>query len=134
MSRAMTSPTSSDQQPMRAQPPATRPRWRWTRWLLVALLALAGLAAVGYSAVSVYLGNRFVEQTSKHAQVTPASLGLRYRDVTFPARTDGLVLRGWIIPGLLPNGQLTTDRTIILVHPHEGNRAEPDVGILDISA
>ncbi len=66
--------------------------------------------------------------------MTPAAFGLSYRDVSFPAREDGVVLRGWVIPGVLPAGQLTTDRTIILVHPHLGNRAEPDVGILDISA
>jgi uncharacterized protein len=54
---------------------------------------------------------------------TPAQFGLGYRNVTFYSRTDHVRLRGWFIPGVLPNGKLTAQRTIIMVHGTHSNRA-----------
>jgi fermentation-respiration switch protein FrsA (DUF1100 family) len=56
---------------------------------------------------------------------TPASFGLSYRDVTFPSRTDHLLLRGWFIPGVLPDGRPTAQRVVIMVHGTGSNRASP---------
>jgi pimeloyl-ACP methyl ester carboxylesterase len=64
---------------------------------------------------------------------TPASLGLQYKDVIFPSRDDHLLIRGWFIPGVLPNGHLTTQRTIIMVHGNSTNRADKGAGILNLS-
>ncbi len=65
---------------------------------------------------------------------TPAAYGLQYKDVTFPSRYDNLPLKGWFIPGVLPNGQLTTQRAIIMVHGYTSNREDKAVGILRLSA
>jgi len=42
-------------------------------------------------------------------------------------------LSGWFIPGVLPNGSLTTQRTIIVVHGNNANRADQSVGLLNLS-
>lgn len=63
---------------------------------------------------------------------TPAVFGLRYENVTLYSRQDHLRLRGWYISGVLPDGRLTTERTIIMVHGLHSNRAAPL--ILDLSA
>jgi fermentation-respiration switch protein FrsA (DUF1100 family) len=70
-------------------------------------------------------------QVPPHA--TPASLGLQYKEVTFPSREDNIQLHGWFIPGLLPNGSLTTQRTIIFVHGTRANRADKSAGLLNLS-
>jgi uncharacterized protein len=64
---------------------------------------------------------------------TPASLGLQYKDITFPSRYDHLQLKGWFIPGILPNGHLTAQRAIIMVHGDVSNRVDNGVGILNLS-
>lgn len=64
---------------------------------------------------------------------TPAEYGLNYLDVSFPSRQDHLMLRGWFIPGVLPAGQLTTARAIIMVHGLDSSRAAPEAGLLDLS-
>ena len=64
----------------------------------------------------------------------PAALGLQYQNVTFPSRYDNVQLKGWFIPGVLPNGQLTTQRAIIMVHGDSSNRVDPAAGILSLSA
>src|SRR5262249_40306043 len=51
--------------------------------------------------------------------------GIRYREVTFPSCEDGVALKGWLIPGVLPSGALTTQRTIIVVHGNRQNRTDP---------
>jgi dipeptidyl aminopeptidase/acylaminoacyl peptidase len=56
---------------------------------------------------------------------TPAAFGLLYQTVSFPSRTDHLLIRGWLIPGLLPDGEQTVQRTIIVVHGIPGNRSNP---------
>ena len=63
----------------------------------------------------------------------PSDYGLSYRDVSFPSRRDHLRLRGWFIPGVLPAGQLTTARTIVMVHGLDSSRAAPEAGLLDLS-
>jgi uncharacterized protein len=88
---------------------------------------------VGYSAVSIYMAMRIMDVQRMPIDTTPASLGLRYKDVTFPSRYDNLQLKGWFIPGVLTNGQLTSQRTIIIVHGDTSNRVDKGVGILNLS-
>ena len=64
---------------------------------------------------------------------TPASLGLQYKDITFPSREDHIQLSGWFIPGVLPNGSLTAQRTIIIVPGNTGNREDKETGLLNLS-
>jgi fermentation-respiration switch protein FrsA (DUF1100 family) len=103
--------------------------------VVVTLLAVSWLLTTAYTGLSIYLAMRLVSEDPRlPITETPAALGLEYRDVSFLSRDDHLLLRGWFIPGVLPNGHLTAARAIIMVHGHDANRADPDVGILDLSA
>ena len=112
---------------------STTARRGWRR-LVAALLTLAVLLMVGYSGVSIYIAMRIQEVQRMPMDTTPAALGLQYQDVTFPSRYDHVQLKGWFIPGVLPNGHLTTQRAIIMVHGDSSNRVDPAVGILSLSA
>ena len=98
--------------------------------IVKAFLIISGILAFLYASASltivIFLNNR----PPKPLTTTPSSLGLTYRDVTFLSREDHLLLRGWLIPGLLPDGRLTVARTIIQVHGEDNNRAM----VLDIDA
>ena len=107
---------------------------RWARRSVMTLLIITGLLTLTYMSLSFYVATQIAYQPPKAILATPASLGLQYRDVTFQSREDGLVLKGWFIPGVLPTGQLTAARTIILVHGWSTNRTDPAAGLLDLSA
>jgi len=62
--------------------------------------------------------------SQKPIYATPASLGLQFKYVTFPSRVNQVQLKGWYIPGVLPNEHLTTQRTIIMVHGTRANRTD----------
>lgn len=106
---------------------------RGFRRLVVVLLALSVALTVGYAAISIYIAPQVVHSKNVPLYATPASLGLQYKDITFLSREDHLQLSGWFIPGILPNGSLTTQRTIIVVHGNEANRADQSVGLLNLS-
>ncbi len=96
---------------------------------IVILLSISGILAFTYASVSIGLAMILAYRPQVPITRTPSYLGLSYRDVAFPSRGDHLLVRGWFIPGVLPNGQLTTERTIIMVHGMHTNRAT----ILDLS-
>jgi dipeptidyl aminopeptidase/acylaminoacyl peptidase len=104
--------------------------------LIVALLVLSSALTFAYGGVSVYIATRLVYSAPVPIKTTPAALTppLDYREVSFPAREDNLTIRGWLIPGLLPNGRQTLDRTLILIHGTRQNRTDPAMGLLDLSA
>ena len=106
---------------------------RRSRKLVAASLIVAGVLASGYAAISLLIAKRLAYAPHVLHDSTPASLGLEYRDVTFPSRGDHLQIRGWFIPGVLPDGSLTTRRTIIMVHGVRTNRADKDAGLLNLS-
>src|SRR5260370_13306297 len=95
---------------------------RLVRRVIVALLIGSGILTLAYSALSIYIATQLVYAPQKPLYATPASLGLQFRDVIFPSREDQVQLRGWFIPGILPGGRLTVQRTIIASH---GSRATP---------
>jgi uncharacterized protein len=125
-----TSPSTAPAPP--AVDKSTKAGRGWRR-LVAVLLALSVALIAGYAAISIYAAPLVVH--SKHVPIyaTPASLGLQYKDITFLSREDHLQLSGWFIPGVLPNGSLTTQRTIIVVHGNEANRADQSVGLLNLS-
>ena len=100
---------------------------------MVASLIISGVLASGYAAISLLIAKKLAYAPHVVHDSTPASLGLEYRDVTFPSREDNLQMQGWFIPGVLPDGSLTTRRTIIMVHGVRTNRADKDAGLLDLS-
>ena len=125
-------PSSGTSTPPIVDKPARKGRgWRI---FVTALLTLSVLLMVGYSAVSIYIAVRIMDVQQTPPYATPASLGLLYKDITFPSREDNLQIKGWFIPGILPNGQLTSQRTIIMVHGNTTNRADKGVGLLNLSA
>jgi uncharacterized protein len=106
---------------------------RLLRWIVVTLLIVSAIVATAYTALSIYIATQLVYVPQKPLYATPASLGLQFKYVTFPSRIDQVQLKGWFIPGVLPNGKLTTQRTIIMVHGTRTNRADKDAGLLNLS-
>ena len=103
------------------------------RKLIVALFIALEVLFLGYTGISFFVAAEMAYAKPKAITETPAALGLNYRDVTFLSRQDHLLLRGWFMPGVLPNGQLTTERTIIMVHGLHDNREALDGGLLNLS-
>lgn len=95
------------------------------RTLLHRFILLLGTLALLDAGISIYVATRIEYTPPLPITRTPAACGLTYRDITFLSRTDHLQLRGWLIPGILPTGRLTTGRTLILVHGTGSNRASP---------
>ena len=106
---------------------------RLLRWIVVALLIVSVIVTMAYTALSIYIATQLVYVPQKPLYATPASLGLQFKYVTFPSRVDQVQLKGWYIPGVLPNGHLTSQRTIILVHGKGANRADKSAGLLNLS-
>lgn len=106
---------------------------RLLRWIIVALLIVSVIVTTAYTALSIYIATKLVYVPQTPIYATPASLGLQFKYVAFPSRIDHVQLKGWYIPGVLPNGNLTSHRTIIVVHGNRTNRADKDVGLLVLS-
>lgn len=118
-----------------AQPAlSTKTRGRGVRRLMVALLLVSCLLTLGYAGVSTYIATQLAYVPQKALVGTPANFGLAFKEVTFPAREDGVRLKGWFIPGVLPDGRLTADRTLVVVHGMRTNRTDPAAGLLDLTA
>ena len=116
-----------------SDPTRTSPN-RWAHRLISALLIVAGLAFFSYAGLSTYIASKLAYATPEPLAGTVSQYGLTYTDIVFPARIDGLQIHGWLIPGVLPDGRLTLDRTLILVHGTQKNRTDSGVGLLPLSA
>ncbi len=88
-------------------------------------MLLTGLVTLGYVGISSYIAEELVYEAPKPVVKTPATLGLRFANVSFPSRDDQIGLKGWFIPGVLPDGRLTVDRIIVAVHGTRQNRESP---------
>lgn len=106
----------------------------WRRRLVAALVIVSGVLSFAYAGIAAYAATTLVYTPPLPVTRTPADLGLSYRDITFPARDDGVRLRGWFIPGILPDGRLTGQRALIVVHGTWQNRTDPAAGLLDLTA
>jgi len=115
---------------------ASQPTPRINQWrrVVAALLVLAGVLSVGYIGISSYVAEQLVYRTPSPIHRTPTDLGLRFAYVSFPSRDDHLVLRGWLIPGVLPDGSLTVDRTIVVVHGTWANREDRGDHLLELTS
>jgi len=91
----------------------------------VTLIVLSEILTFCYAGISVYVATRVEYTPPLPITKTPAAFGLQYRNVTFYSREDHLRLRGWFIPGVLPDGHLTAQRTLIMIHGTGSNRASP---------
>jgi pimeloyl-ACP methyl ester carboxylesterase len=106
---------------------------RFLRWIVVTLFIVSVIVITAYTALSIYIATQLVYVPQKPIYATPASLGLQFKYVTFPSRIDQVQLKGWYIPGVLPNGNLTSQRTIIMVHGTRANRTDKAAGLLNLS-
>jgi pimeloyl-ACP methyl ester carboxylesterase len=104
------------------------------RRLVAALLIICAILSFGYAAITTVMGVLVVRQTPLPVSGSPADYQLDYRNVVFPARTDHVMIHGWFIPGVLPSGQKTTQRTLIMVHGANQNRTDPAAGLLSLSS
>jgi pimeloyl-ACP methyl ester carboxylesterase len=129
----MTSSPSAPKAPTTAHA-AVPARGTWARRLVAALLLISGILTFVYAGASMYIATQVVKQKPLALAGTPASFQLDYRDVVFPARVDHLMIHGWFIPGVLPNGQQTTQRTLIMIHGKDQNRTDPAAGLLALSS
>ena len=108
-----------------SKPSSTRHPGHRLRKFIVALLVLSGVFTFFYMGLCAYIASRVEYSPPVPITKTPAAFGLSYRDVTFYSRIDHLRLRGWFIPGVLPDGHLTARRALIMVHGTGSNRASP---------
>jgi len=97
-------------------------------------MTLAGVLTLGYIGISSYIAEQLVYETPKPIVRTPANLGLRFASVTVPSRDDHINLKGWFIPGVLPDGRLAVDRVIVVVHGTRTNRESPGDHLLELTA
>ena len=70
----------------------------WKRLCLICAITLV-LIILAYLGLSAYIAVTVMELSRMPLEDTPASVGLVYEDVSFPSRIDGLLLKGWYIPG-----------------------------------
>ena len=94
----MLTQTPSSSAPSPVEDNSTRKGRGW-RIVVTVLLTLSVLLMVGYSGVSFYIATQMQIGRRTPIYATPASLGLQYKDVTFPSRYDNLQIKGWFIPG-----------------------------------
>jgi hypothetical protein len=111
----MLTQTPSSSAPTPVEDKSSRKGRVWRR-VVAALLTLSVLLMVAYTGISIYMPVRLTDVKRMPVDTTPAALGLQYKDVTFPSRYDNVQIKGWFIPGILPNGHLTSQRTILMVH------------------
>jgi fermentation-respiration switch protein FrsA (DUF1100 family) len=102
-------------------------------WTIALLLIISCFITTAYTALSIYIATQLVYVPQKPIYATPAALGLQFKYVMFPSRLDKVQIKGWYIPGVLPDGKLTSQRTIIVVHGIRTNRADQNVGLLVLS-
>ncbi len=124
----MPAPAKATSRTRRASTLSPRQRLR-RRVLLGAVLALE-VVMLGYGGASVIAAIALMAPNPRPITQSPAAWGLRYQTVKFPSRSDHLLIRGWLIPGLLSDGTQTVQRTIIVVHGIPGNRSS----VLRVSA
>ncbi|MGZ6389357.1 MAG: alpha/beta hydrolase [Ktedonobacterales bacterium] len=116
-----------------ASPPIQIRHRPWPHRAVAALLVTTFLLTFVYSGISLLGGILLAYVPPVPIRSTPAALGLDYRDVSFVSRGDHVRLRGWFIPGVLPNGRLSAQRTIIMIHGTRQNRTDTGIGLLQLS-
>lgn len=112
----------------------TAPPGIWARRLVALLLILSGLLTFLYAGVTTVMATLVVQEHPLALAGSPGDFGLDYRTVVFPARGDHVAIRGWFIPGVLPNGQETAQRVLIMIHGRDQNRTDPAAGLLSLSS
>jgi pimeloyl-ACP methyl ester carboxylesterase len=96
---------------------------------LIKIVAIVvGAILVVYTGLSIFGAHEAMEipRLSLDEDVSPASVGLAYEDVSFNSREDNVVLRGWYLPA-------EGDCAIIIVHGGFQPRLDDEVDTLDLA-
>ncbi len=93
------------------------PRSRARRWLARLALGLIVLVLALYIGISALAASMLTVPRRVVGAATPASLGLVFQDVQFPAQVDAVPISGWYIP------RDSSRKAIVLVHGKDSNRA-----------
>jgi uncharacterized protein len=119
----MPAPTKAIRRTPRAS--TLSPRQRLRRRVLLGATLVLEVVLLGYAGASVLAARTMMAPNSSPGQLprTPAAWGMLYQTVSFPSRVDHLLIRAWLMPGLLPDGTRTVQRTIIVVHGIPDNRS-----------
>ena len=94
---------------------------RLARILVGVAVALIVLLIAGYLAVGAIAANQLTYAERLFNQDTPATFGMSYEDVSFPAREDGLKIAAWYIPA---DGSQEAEKrpAIVMVHGWNASR------------
>ncbi len=109
-----------------------RPSSQPVRIVSMTIIVLASVLGAIYLAISLVGATLLVAQKSSSILQTPGDLGVSYTDVSFQSRVDHVQLKGWVIPGVLPDGHLTMYRTLIVCHGAYTNRTDPNDNLLSL--
>jgi uncharacterized protein len=100
-----------------ARDAVSTPRRRGRRILIRVAGGLAALLLVVYLGIGALAANILTTPARYLAPgKTPATYGMTYQDVRFPARGGDLEIAGWYIP------QAGSNRAIVIVHGKDGSR------------
>ncbi|KRE72436.1 alpha/beta hydrolase [Paenibacillus sp. Soil750] len=98
--------------------------------LLVSCILL--LILLGVVGLSTYVGWQLTHPKRKIVDDTPENYNLHRKDVTFPSRTDGVLLDGWYLES--PNAaSLPKTTTVIMSHGYAGTRLEKGLPALSLA-
>jgi dienelactone hydrolase len=85
-----------------------------------------GVLLVVYLGLSVYGAREGLEIPRLPLTYKPASLGLPYEDASFKSRGDGVLLKGWYLPG-------EKNSVILIVHGGFQNRIDDNVDTMGLT-
>lgn len=83
-------------------------------------ISIVSFVAIIYLGMSFFLASQVTVSERNSLEENPVDYLLKYEDVSFSPRLDdtGISLKGWFIPA-----EITTDKTIVIVHGLNSNRA-----------
>ena len=101
-------------------------------------LALLGAVAGAYVGVSAALAVSLSKRSRRVAIADdPATVGLDFREVSFPSRRHGVepvpMLHGWLVASASGPREVRDRRWVVLVHGDGANRTDPQVGMLGLA-
>lgn len=113
---------------MRATPAITRaPRRRRSLGrqirLLAGLILFLFIASVG---ISVYVGWKLTHPAPLALSDSPEHYGMTFESIEFPSRQEGILLKGWYLPGKPPaeGTEAIAKPNIIMAHGYKNNRLQ----------
>ncbi|CAN7452459.1 alpha/beta hydrolase [Paenibacillus sp. LjRoot153] len=98
--------------------------------LLVSIILL--LILLGVVGLSTYVGWQLTHPKRKIVDDTPENYNLHRKDVSFPSRTDGVMLDGWYLESPYAASTPKT-KTVIMSHGYAGTRLEKGLPALSLA-